>query len=52
VQVSPTSRGTLAKAVELGWYCHDGAETVMGKDGVSGGLTDPEGHTIGVIQAP
>jgi predicted enzyme related to lactoylglutathione lyase len=50
VQV-PDVEATLAKAVELGGTRTMGPETVMGRM-VLGMLTDPEGHTIGVIQAP
>jgi predicted enzyme related to lactoylglutathione lyase len=50
VQV-PDVEATLAKAVELGGARTMGPETVMGTM-VLGMLTDPEGHLIGLIQAP
>jgi predicted enzyme related to lactoylglutathione lyase len=50
VQV-PDVEATLAKAVEHGGTRTMGPETVMGTM-VLGMLTDPEGHLIGVIQAP
>jgi predicted enzyme related to lactoylglutathione lyase len=50
VQV-PDVEATLAKAEELGGTRTMGPETVMGTM-VLGMLTDPEGHTIGLVQAP
>lgn|SRR3954451_2274366 len=50
VQV-PDVEATLARAVELGGTRMMGPETVMGRM-VLGMLTDPEGHLVGVIQAP
>jgi predicted enzyme related to lactoylglutathione lyase len=50
VQV-PDVEATLAKAEELGGTRTMGPETVMGTM-VLGMLTDPEGHLIGLIQAP
>ena len=50
VQV-PDVEETLAKAEELGGTRMMGPETVMGRM-VLGMLSDPEGHVIGVIQAP
>ena len=47
----PDVEATLAQAVELGGTRTMGPETVMGAM-VLGMLTDPEGHTIGLIQAP
>lgn len=50
VQV-PDVEATLARAVELGGTRMMGPETVMGRM-VLGMLKDPEGHLVGVIQAP
>jgi len=50
VQV-PNVEATLAQAEELGGTRMMGPETVMGRM-VLGMLSDPEGHVIGVIQAP
>ena len=50
VQV-PDVEATLARAEELGGTRTMGPETVMGTM-VLGMLTDPEGHLIGLIQAP
>lgn len=50
VQV-PDVEATLAQAEQLGGTRMMGPETVMGRM-VLGMLADPEGHVIGVIQAP